>query len=191
MFEQLIVKIGGALDNASIPYMIIGGQAVLLYGEPRLTRDIDITLGINTDKLPKLLTVVDDIGAIPIPEDLETFVRETYVLPVRDKISNIRIDFIFSYTPYERQAIKRANKIKLKGVFLNFASLEDVIIHKIFSGRPRDIEDVKSIILKNPKFNITYIRRWLKEFDATVKGKDFLNCFEETLKELRTQNEDN
>ena len=78
MFEQLIVKIGGALDNASIPYMIIGGQAVLLYGEPRLTRDIDITLGINTDKLPKLLTVVDDIGSIPIPEDLETFVRETY-----------------------------------------------------------------------------------------------------------------
>lgn len=191
MFEQLIVKIGGALDNASVPYMIIGGQAVLLYGEPRLTRDIDITLGINTDKLPKLLTVVDDIGAIPIPEDLETFVRETYVLPVRDKISNIRIDFIFSYTPYERQAIKRANKIKLKGVFLNFASVEDVIIHKIFSGRPRDIEDVRSIILKNPKFNITYIRRWLKEFDATVKGKDFLNCFEGTLKELRTQNEDN
>ncbi len=190
MFEQLIVKIGGALDNASIPYMIIGGQAVLLYGEPRLTRDIDITLGINTDKLPKLLTVVDDIGSIPIPEDLETFVRETYVLPVRDKISNIRIDFIFSYTPYERQAIKRANKIKLKGVFLNFASVEDVIIHKIFSGRPRDIEDVKSIILKNPKFDITYLRRWLKEFNATVKGKDFLNCFEKILEELRAQNED-
>ncbi|MDO9575420.1 MAG: nucleotidyltransferase [bacterium] len=190
MFEQLIVKIGGALDNASIPYMIIGGQAVLLYGEPRLTRDIDITLGINTDKLSKLLTVVDDIGAITIPEDSESFVRETYVLPVRDKISNIRIDFIFSYTPYERQAIKRANKIKLKGVFLNFASVEDVIIHKIFSGRPRDIEDVKSIILKNPKFNIPYIRRWLKGFDATVKGKDFLNCLEEILKELRSQSED-
>jgi len=25
--------------------MVIGGQAVLLYGEPRLTKDIDITLG--------------------------------------------------------------------------------------------------------------------------------------------------
>ena len=29
--------------------MIIGGQAVLLYGEPRLTRDIDITLGVNAN----------------------------------------------------------------------------------------------------------------------------------------------
>jgi hypothetical protein len=28
------------LKEASIPYMVIGGQAVLLYGEPRLTRDI-------------------------------------------------------------------------------------------------------------------------------------------------------
>jgi len=29
--------------------MVIGGQAVLLYGEPRLTRDIDITLGIGVE----------------------------------------------------------------------------------------------------------------------------------------------
>ncbi|OYD14366.1 hypothetical protein CH333_08270 [candidate division WOR-3 bacterium JGI_Cruoil_03_44_89] len=190
MFEELLVKIGSSLDKASIPYMIIGGQAVLLYGEPRLTRDIDVTLGVNIDKLPELLNVVDDMGAIPVPEDLETFVRETYVLPVRDETSDIRIDFIFSYTPYERQAIKRANKVKLKEVFLNFASVEDVIIHKIFAGRPRDIEDVKSMILKNPKFDALYIRRWLKEFDVAIEGKDFLNCFEEILEELRSQGED-
>lgn len=49
---------------------------------------------------------------------------------------------------------------------------------------------MKSIILKNSKFDTTYIRRWLKEFDATVKGKDFLNCFEKILEELRAQNED-
>jgi hypothetical protein len=37
--------------------MIIGGQAVLLYGEPRLTKDIDITLGVNVDRLKDLLDV--------------------------------------------------------------------------------------------------------------------------------------
>ncbi len=47
MFKELITKIGDALNRKSIPYMIIGGQAVLIYGEPRLTRDIDITLGIG------------------------------------------------------------------------------------------------------------------------------------------------
>jgi len=47
VFKELITKIGDALNSKSIPYMIIGGQAVLIYGEPRLTRDIDITLGIG------------------------------------------------------------------------------------------------------------------------------------------------
>jgi hypothetical protein len=28
--------------------MVIGGQAVLVYGRPRPTRDIDTTLGIDT-----------------------------------------------------------------------------------------------------------------------------------------------
>jgi len=51
VFEKILEKIATALDNHNIPYMIIGGQAVLLYGEPRLTRDIDVALGIDVDKL--------------------------------------------------------------------------------------------------------------------------------------------
>jgi len=38
--------------------MIIGGQAVLLYGEPRLTREMDITPGVNTNRLDELLAVI-------------------------------------------------------------------------------------------------------------------------------------
>jgi hypothetical protein len=41
MFEEILSKIGAILKKHNIPYMIIGGQAVLLYGEPRLTRDIE------------------------------------------------------------------------------------------------------------------------------------------------------
>jgi hypothetical protein len=39
MFQALLVRLARALDSAGIPYMVIGGQAVLLYGEPRLTRN--------------------------------------------------------------------------------------------------------------------------------------------------------
>lgn len=55
MFEELLKRIAAALDAAGIPYMIIGGQAVLLYGEPRLTRDIDLTLGIGPDEVERLV----------------------------------------------------------------------------------------------------------------------------------------
>ena len=47
MIENLLGRIGSALKAARIPYMVIGGQAVLLYGEPRMTRDIDVSLGIR------------------------------------------------------------------------------------------------------------------------------------------------
>jgi len=50
MIEKLIKQVARHLDRQKIPYMIIGGQAVLIYGRPRLTRDIDITLGVDTDK---------------------------------------------------------------------------------------------------------------------------------------------
>ncbi len=48
---------------------------------------------------------------------------------------------------------------------VKFATLEDVIIHKIIAGRPRDLEDVKTILLKNPNYNPKYIYKWLKKFD--------------------------
>jgi hypothetical protein len=47
MFQKLLKKIANELNTCNIPYMVIGGQAVLIYGEPRLTKDIDITLGIG------------------------------------------------------------------------------------------------------------------------------------------------
>ncbi|MCX7699062.1 MAG: hypothetical protein N2114_06325 [Candidatus Goldbacteria bacterium] len=38
--------------------MIIEGQAVLLYGNPRLTRYIDITLGVGIEKLDEILFLI-------------------------------------------------------------------------------------------------------------------------------------
>jgi len=71
MFEKLLSKIGLCLDNQSLPYMIIEGQAVLLYGELRLTRDIDITLGVNIDDLDRLLSVVRKLSLKPLPATLK------------------------------------------------------------------------------------------------------------------------
>ena len=182
MFEELLSKIGLCLDNQSLPYMIIGGQAVLLYGEPRLTKDIDITLGVNIDGLDRLLSAIRELPLKPLPSDIKAFVGETMVLPTLDEHSGIRVDFIFSYTPFETNAIQRAKTVTLLGQKLAFASPEDLIIHKIFAGRPRDLEDVRIIILKNPDIDMLYIRKWLKEFDGSFDTKEFLKTFEEILK---------
>ena len=67
---------------------------------------------------------------------------------------------------------------------VNFASPEDLIIHKIFAGRSRDIEDVRTVLLKNPDIDVEYIRKCLKEFDLFSEKKEFLKTFEEVKKEI-------
>jgi len=183
LFEELLVRIAAALSSRNLPYMIIGGQAVLLYGEPRLTKDIDITLGVNIDRLPDLLSIVEELSLALLPEDVPTFVQRTLVLPVLERNTGIRVDFIFSFTPYETQAIGRAKRIILSGQEVCFASLEDLILHKIFAGRPRDLEDVKILILKNPVIDVSYIGHWLKEFEASVQEKRFVDTFEKIWKD--------
>jgi len=41
----------------------------------------------------------------------------------------------------------------------------------MIAGRARDIEDVESILLKNPGCDSQYIKKWLAEFDATLHKK--------------------
>jgi Nucleotidyltransferase of unknown function (DUF6036) len=185
LFEELLARIASLLSRGNLPYMIIGGQAVLLYGEPRMTKDIDITLGIDVDRLDELLAIVKELSLTPLPEDIPSFVQKTMVLPVLEKSTGIRVDFIFSFTTYESQAIGRAKRIILSGQEVCFAAPEDLILHKMFAGRPRDLEDVSTVILKNPGIDISYIRRWLKEFDTAVQGKGFLEAFERILGERR------
>src|SRR5438094_1778890 len=57
MFIRLLEAIGLGLEERQIPYMIIGGQAVLIYGEPRLTRDIDVTLGVGPERLADIVAL--------------------------------------------------------------------------------------------------------------------------------------
>ena len=163
--------------------MVIGGQAVLLYGEPRLTRDIDITVGVSIDELSRLLDIIKKIDLVPLPENIISFAEKTFVLPVKDTKTNIRVDFIFSQTSYEKQAIKRVNPVNFKNRIVRFASLEDIIIHKVFAGRPRDIEDVKSILAKNPGFDKNYIIKWLKEFDIAMGQSKFTDMFNALIRD--------
>ena len=183
MFQRLLKKVSLQLRKDSIPYMVIGGQAVLLYGEPRLTRDIDITLGVGVRELNKLKETISSLGLKILVERDEEFVERNMVLPTLDEKSGIRVDFIFSFSPYERQAIERAKDIKLGRSLVRFASLEDVVIHKVIAGRARDLEDIKSILLKNQKYDSDYIEKWLKEFDKSLT-EQFLEIFREIKEKI-------
>lgn len=163
--------------------MIIGGQAVLLYGEPRLTKDIDITLGIGVDRVSDVIAVVERLGLKVLVKDFETFVRETMVLPVADEEIAIRVDSIFSFSPFGQEAIARGRVVRLGDTYVCFASIEDLIIHKIVAGRPRDTEDVRTMLLKNPDCDRAYIEMWLSQFDTSL-GREFSQAFKMLMSTL-------
>jgi len=178
MFQQILEKIARGLDQRGLAYMVIGGQAVLLYGEPRLTRDIDITLAAGVERLPEILEMVRELEWQVLVTSPAEFVRETMVLPCLEPASGIRIDLIFSFSPYERQAMERVRRVKMGSAYVRFASPEDVIIHKVIAGRPRDLEDARTILIKNPDVDRRYIRDWLKRFEESLDTL-FLARFDE------------
>jgi len=181
MFEELISRLAQALDTLKLPYMVIGGQALLLYADPRMTRDIDITLGSGLEILPEILRASIEAGLEALPDDVQEFAQKTLVLPLMDTDTHIRVDFIFSLTDYEKLAIERSRIVKLGGADVHFAAPEDLIIHKIFAGRPIDLEDVKKVLARSMELDVGYIRRWLKEFDSTLPEKQLLESFEALL----------
>jgi len=184
VIERLIQKIAQSLDRDKIPYMIIGGQAVLLYGTPRLTRDIDITLGVDTDKFELIERICGRLGFKILPENPDDFARETKVLPAEEPKLGIRVDFIFSFTTYEAQAIKRARKVLMNDYLVKFASCEDVIIHKMVAARAVDEEDVKNVFIKNKNsINLEYVSKWLSEFSKIPEHKEILEKFNSLLKQ--------
>ncbi|MEW6247109.1 MAG: nucleotidyl transferase AbiEii/AbiGii toxin family protein [Nitrospirota bacterium] len=173
MFTRLLERLALALDRARIPYMVIGGQAVLLYGEPRLTKDIDVTLGLDVSHLADLQAVAADLR-LKVLVEAETFTRQTMVLPCEDPDSGIRVDFIFSNSPYEAVALKRAKSVAIGDAQVRFAALEDLVIHKVVAGRPRDLEDVARLLRKNPKVDRAEIERRLENF-STALHEPFLD----------------
>lgn len=184
--EKLIKRIAQKLDEDKISYMIIGGQAVLVYGRPRLTRDIDITLGIDTNDFVLVEKACKKLNLRILPEKPKEFAEQTNVLPAEDPKSRIRVDFIFSFTQYEAQAIKRAKKVLMDDYRVKFASCEDVIIHKMIAGRAIDEEDVMSILAKNKiSVDLKYIKKWLSEFSRISEYKQILERFNKLLKKFR------
>lgn len=173
-FADLISRLGTALEAKGIPYMLIGGQAVLVHGEPRLTQDVDVTMGVGPDRVQDLLDVCAALGLDPLPDRPVDFVRETFVLPAAAPETGVRVDLIFSTTPYEAQAVKRALLVDVGDREIPFATAEDLLLHKLFAGRPRDLEDAAGVVRrKGPDLDWTYLRAWARQF-ATIPGREDL-----------------
>ena len=187
--SSLLERLAVGLEHHGVPYMVIGGQAVLVHGEPRTTRDVDVTVGVPPSELPRLLNVADDVDLRPLVDDPESFVSETWVLPTTDPATGFRVDFVFSASDYEALAIERALRVPVGAGSLRVATAEDLVVHKVLAGRPRDLEDVLGVLRRQPGLDAAEVRRWLAELEAIVQ-QPLVERFEGLLEQARREVDD-
>lgn len=168
------------LSELRIAYVILGGLAVSIYGEPRLTADIDVNIMLDKTELDGFLKKAKDYGFYPIPSDIKRFTKKTGVIPMKFSKGKVlgRCDFIIAENLIEYSGIKRGRLKKIGPIKARFISPEDLIIHKITSSRPRDIEDVEGILIRQrDKLDIRYINNWLKKIAIIAHKPELLTLF--------------
>jgi len=125
---------------------LIGGLAVQRWGEPRLTRDVDLSLlagfGQEAVFVAKLIERYE-----PRTENPEAFaLRNRVLLLVEDAVG---IDVALAAIPFEERAIERSTSYEfLPHKSLRTCSAEDLIVYKAFADRPRDWVDIEGIIVR-------------------------------------------
>jgi hypothetical protein len=142
--ERAVLDIATTLESFRLEYAIVGGIANAIWGEPRATIDVDVTVSINEEDLP---TIVPDLAGRfrPAVADPVAFVQQTRVLPL-DTSDGVRIDVIFALLPFELDAIHRAQDLAIAGRKVRVVTPEDLIVMKIISDRPKDVDDAEAIV---------------------------------------------
>ena len=96
---------------------------------------------------------------------------------LKNKVTG-RCDFIIAQNALEYLCIKRARLRKIYAIKAKIVTPEDLIIHKITSQRPRDLEDAQGILMRQRgKLDLKYITYWLRKIDETFSKQELLKLF--------------
>lgn len=143
-------------------------MAVSVWGEPRLTRDVDLKVLCSRNQADLLLNLLEPEYTSLLADPRQTL-RQQGILFVQDQL-NTRIDLLLADTPYDVQAIQRGCEVEVQpGLWLRICSPEDLVIYKLISTRPRDHEDVRGILRRQGDgLDDTYILDWLHQFEQAL-----------------------
>lgn len=185
--KEQLERAAARLESRGITYAIAGGIAASIYGEVRVTKDVDFIIGgpENLEHAGHLL--LEELGlrtTIARKADLEGgplfAIRKkstpAMVLIGRDPENNSPgVDLLLPANIWVGRALERAASNQLDFGSRHFPTLtvEDVIVAKLISSkapnREQDILDLRSIFrAKHPDLQLTYIADRMREYTATL-----------------------
>ena len=132
------------LNEFEVEYLIVGGFAVMKYGEPRYTKDLDVWVHNSAENSRRVVEALKKFGA-PIDHDgitQHTFAEKQVVYQIG--IAPVRIDILTEITGVEfSDAWRRKVPSTFFGVPVHFISLDDLSTNKRALGRSSDLKDLK------------------------------------------------
>lgn len=148
----ILIQVAKILDDLKVPYIVTGGIAVLIWGRPRFTADIDIVIEMKeskVDTLEKALLSLGEYGYISreaIMEALKNKGEFNFI----DGYTGLKVDFwVAKEGELSTLEFKRKKVKSLLGKKINFISPEDLILRKLLwykeSQSSRHLEDAQSI----------------------------------------------
>jgi predicted nucleotidyltransferase len=171
------------LDEQGWPFCLIGGLAVVRWGEPRTTQDVDVTLltGFGSEE-----SFVDPILARfrSRRSDARDFALLRRVLLV-ESTNGRGVDISLGGLPFERDVVRRASHYTFaRGCRLRTCSAEDLVVMKAFAGRMQDWRDVQTVLLRQAgRLDLAYIRRQLAPLVELKEQPEILDRLEAMFRE--------
>ncbi len=182
--EDALKDIQDFLKKEGVPYMIIGGIGNLVWGEPRLTVDIDITIQMSPAKERDFIKEIGSRFRILV-DNPDDFAKKTKVLPI-EITEGVKGDIIFAGLDYEKIAIGRSVEVEIsKNNRVRVCTAEDLIIHKAISEREKDWQDIEGILFRRGALlDKKYLDNWLHEFASALDKSGIQKRFEDLWKEI-------
>jgi predicted nucleotidyltransferase len=169
------------LASENIPQTIIGGVAVALVAQPRVTQDIDAVLWLDTAEVEPFLQTGAAYGFAPRISDAADFARTRRVLLLRHQPTGVAVDLSCGVLPFEEEVIARAHTLSVGPLKLRVATPEDLIVMKAVAHRPKDIADIEAILNAKPRLDLERVRRWVKEFADALEMPELMEDLEKML----------
>jgi len=170
----LITLFVAPLNRLRIPYMITGAVAAALYGEPRLTRDIDLVLVLEPRDAKRFAAAwpARDFYVPPLEALAEEARRSSGGhFNVSHHDSALRADvYLAGADPLILWGLERAATYDVDGEAVVFAPAEYVIVSKLryfqMGGSERHLRDIAAMLdVSAGRVDVTAVERWVAELD--------------------------
>ncbi|MCC6806654.1 MAG: nucleotidyltransferase [Deltaproteobacteria bacterium] len=179
---ELLKGAAKALSELGVGWYVFGAQAAIVYGVPRMTGDVDITVALASTPVSALVATMQRHGFSLRVANVDDFVRRTRVLPFVHTATTLPLDAVLAGPGPEEQFLARARSISLGGVAVPMISPEDLIVTKVLAARPKDIEDVRGVLAVQVRLDVLYISRTLAMLEEALGQSDLTPLFDDLVR---------